>query len=80
MISKEDIKALQAMRLQALVNWCGSKSQLARNLGVSRQVVGGWVKRGRIAATYATMVERKTRGEFKREHLRPDVITWVEKV
>lgn len=77
--SKEDIKKQQKDELFKLLSWVGNQAQLARQLNVSRQVVAGWVKRGRIAAKYATEVERKTNGLFKRDDLRPDVFEWFEK-
>ena len=80
MQSKEDLKKLQREQLFKLLAWVGTQTQLARQLGVSRQVVAGWVKRGRIAAKYATEVERKTGGLFKREDLRPDVFEWFEEI
>ena len=80
MQSKEELEQQQKQQLFKLLAWVGSQTQLARQLGVSRQVVAGWVKRGRIAAKYATEVERKTDGLFKRADMRPDVFEWFEEV
>lgn len=78
MLSKSEIKAKQASELLRLIDYVGSQSALAAQLEVPRQVVGNWVKRGRISATAATIVERKTSGLFTRKSLRPDVATWSE--
>ena len=76
MKSIEVMKAQQERELNRLLKWVGSQAQLSKQLGVSRQVVHLWFKRGRISATMATEVERKTLGLFKRDELRPDVIEW----
>ena len=71
-----EIKLQQSSELNLLIEWVGSQAILARGLGVSKQVVQGWVKRGRISAHAAIRVEKETNGFFKKEGLRPDVIEW----
>ena len=71
-----EIKLQQSSELNLLIEWVGSQSRLADGLGVSKQVVQGWVKRGRISAQSAIRVEKETNGFFKKEGLRPDVIEW----
>ena len=76
MKSQADIEKQQKEQLTKLIEWVGSQRRLADELNVSKQVVGNWVARGRISATCATLVEKKTDGLFKRDSLRPDVINW----
>lgn len=80
MRSAQDLKVQQKRELKRLMDWCGSKARLAETLGVTRQTVYYWEKRGRISATMATEIERKTGGMFTRKQLRPDVITWGQDV
>ena len=80
MRSAKDLKTQQKRELKKLLDWFGSKARLAELLNVSRQTVYDWEKRGRISATMATEVERKTNGLFTRKQLRPDVINWSEEV
>lgn len=80
LLSEKQIKEKQARELMRLIDYCGSRKNLAAQLGVTIFVVNMWVKRGRISATMATVVERISDGKFKRKDLRPDVATWVEDV
>jgi DNA-binding transcriptional regulator YdaS (Cro superfamily) len=48
-----------------LVSWAGSKSQLARLVGVSRAAVSQWIRRGYIPAPNAVVIERYSLGKFK---------------
>ncbi len=80
MKTQEQIEEQQRSQLNKLLVWIGTRSRLAAELGVSRQVVYGWVDRGRISATAATQVHIKTDGLFRREDLRPDVKEWKEEV
>jgi len=63
-------------QLDAAIKWAGSRPILAKILGVSQQVVHGWVQRGRISATAAAKLEEITKGEFKKSEMRPDVKEW----
>jgi len=78
MKSAKHIEIQQRVELNRLIEWVGSKARLAEQLNVTRQAVQYWEKRGRIPATMAIEVERLTKGYFKKEELRPDVLTWVE--
>ena len=49
---------------------------LSGALGVSQQVVGNWVARGRISAVMAAKAEQVTEGVFTKEYMRPDVQVW----
>lgn len=80
LLSEKQIKEKQASELMRLIDYCGSRKNLAAQLGVTIFVVNMWVKRGRISATMATVVERISDGKFKRKDLRPDVATWAEDV
>lgn len=76
MLSGEQIKNQQKDQLAKLISWIGTRARLANELGESKQTVYAWVKRGRISANAAILVEKKTDGLFKKEDLRPDVIKW----
>tara|TARA_R110002096_G_scaffold162992_1_gene330308 strand:- start:78 stop:320 length:243 start_codon:yes stop_codon:yes gene_type:complete len=80
MKSAAQIKQQQASELIRLLAWVGSRRRLADECATTPQVIYGWIKRGRIAAKAATIVERKTNGMFKRADLRPDVSVWSEEV
>ena len=80
MKSELQIKQQQKEQLYKLTAWVGSQRRLADELGVSKQTVNNWIKRGRISAVCATLVEEKTTGLFKRDDLRPDVIVWSDKL
>lgn len=62
----------QREELEKLLEWAGSQTSLATFLGVSAQVVGGWVSRGRISRKGAAKIEALTNGQFKASELRPD--------
>ena len=70
------IRNEQSVHLMRLIEFAGSKARLARALGVTPQVVAGWVKRGRISATMAIVAERECNGVITKEQLRPDVHIW----
>ncbi len=76
MKSIKQIKKEQKDALTELIEFVGGQSKLADGLDVSKQVVHGWVKRGRISAQYALIVEEKTAGLFTKDKLRPDVKAW----
>ena len=78
MLSDAQVKKHNKAALLALLTWVGNKNRLAKQLGVSAQTVHGWVKRGRISATSAKIVEEKTAGLFTKEYLRCDVEDWTE--
>ncbi len=78
MKSDTQIKAEQALQLASLLDWVGSRRRLANECGVTSQAVYEWVKRGRISASDAIIVERKTEGLFTKEELRPDVTDWEQ--
>jgi DNA-binding transcriptional regulator YdaS (Cro superfamily) len=79
MLSFTEVTQRQKDNLHKLIAWTGSQSRLAKQLGVSRQTVNNWISRGRISATAAIEVDRKTDGLFKKEDLRPDVVQWLDK-
>ena len=76
MKSASQIKQQQAKELIAVIKYAGSQAKLARACGVSRQVVNEWVKVGRISEFGATTIDRVTSGYFRREEMRPDVVSW----
>jgi DNA-binding transcriptional regulator YdaS (Cro superfamily) len=79
MKSIQEINKQQQAELERLIEYAGSKARLAESLGVSRQIVYYWLKRGRISASCALEVERITNGAFTAAELRPDVMNWMEK-
>ena len=73
----EQMKAQQAQQLIKTIEWFGSQKMMAFHLKVSKQTVNNWAKRGRISATAAIKVEQITKGDIKKQDLRPDVIAWI---
>jgi len=73
------IQQQQKDQLNALVVWFGGQSQLAAQMGVTKQAAHNWVARGRISAKCAIKAETTTNGEFTKEQLRPDVLEWENK-
>jgi DNA-binding transcriptional regulator YdaS (Cro superfamily) len=71
-----DHEEMQYFWLHELLELAVTKYRLAKNLGVSQQVVQGWFLRGRISATAAIKAESVY--GIKKEDLRPDVINWGE--
>lgn len=68
------LAAQQEQALTDLVDYAGSKSHLARMLGVAPSTVGNWVERGRISMEGAHLVQNN---KYLREHfpvnrLRPE--------
>lgn len=55
-----------------------NKSLIARELGVSNQVVNNWFSRGRISATMAIKASEhpKVSGLILKEDFRPDIKEW----
>ena len=76
MIGIKELRESQKSEMFKLIVWVGSQSRLAKSLGVERQVVAGWVRRGRVSASAAIKIEQLTDGLFKKEALRPDVVCW----
>ena len=79
-ITAAKIKQAQALELMQLIKWVGSRARLASQCDVTPQAVHNWVKRGHISKKAATIIHRKSDGYFKREELRPDVVTWDEEL
>lgn len=50
--------------IQKLVEHFGSKSELARQLGIERQNIAYWIKEG-VPAIQAVKIEMMTNGKFK---------------
>lgn len=51
--------------IDAVVNYFGNQSAMARTLGVSRASVSYWIVTGHIPASRAIQIEKVTEGEFK---------------
>lgn len=57
------------------INCCITISRFSKSIGVSRQVVDGWLYTSKLAppAKYCKKIEEVTMGNITREHLRPDL-------
>lgn len=51
--------------IEDIVKWFGSKSNMARTLGVDRSAVTHWVNKGALPAYRAIQIESLTKGKFK---------------
>jgi len=77
MTIREQWVAQQKETLDKLINWAGGMSTLRSLLGLPTTAhIHGWVRRGRISATYAIKAEIITEGLITKEQLRPDVTRW----
>lgn len=72
MMIQEDLDKECRHALERVVDYVGSQQGLAYQLGVSRQVVNNWLRRGRVSLVYAIIIEKVSRGRFSRYDLRPD--------
>ena len=60
-----------------LVDWFGgNKAQLARTIGVSRNVISKWTGKRRIGRLGAMLVDAHPDIPFTKEQLRPDIKMW----
>jgi len=76
---KEQWKIEQKHALELLIMWAGDIPALGKLLKVdSTAIIHGWVKRGRISATYAIEAHKITGGKISKEKLRPDVKQWIK--
>lgn len=73
----EAMKRRSRESLNLAVEYFGSQKNLAAALGTSKQTVNNWIKRGRISASSAIDVEEVTKGDIKKQDLRPDVVEWI---
>jgi hypothetical protein len=54
----------------------GNKSQMARDLNVTRAAVHHWLRRGYIGKKIAIEITERTDLPFSKEKLRPDIKVW----
>lgn len=80
LLSADEIKQQQASELARVLKYVGGTGALAAQLNVPQKTAYAWVHRGRVSATVATEIERRSGGLFKRTELRPDVADWHEPV
>lgn len=59
--------------LRIAIDLFGSQALLAKEIGVSPQVISNWIKRGNIPAEYCPDIDRATNGRVRCEELRPDL-------
>lgn len=73
--NKEDLEALHKKKLEELVVFAGSPTHLSKMLGTPLSTVQGWISRGRISKTGATLVGSHStlNKEFSAISLRPDM-------
>lgn len=65
--------------LTRLIKCAGGVSSLANDVGVTRQNVYDWIKKGRISATGAAVaaeIKKYSDNGFTRESLCPDITEW----
>ena len=72
----EKIKQKQERELARLLEYFGTLTHLAHELGTSPQTCFNWLARKKISKAGAIKAQQVTNGKFKKEQLRPDVITW----
>jgi DNA-binding transcriptional regulator YdaS (Cro superfamily) len=75
----EQVAEVERHMLHSAIAWAGSQANLSRFLDVSPQTVLQWIERGRISATAAVKLEEVSKGMFKADEMRPDVVTWWHK-
>lgn len=51
--------------IEQIVEWFGSKSKMARSLGVDRSAVTHWVNKGSLPAYRAIQIEMMSNGKFR---------------
>lgn len=71
-----DIEPIGREALHRAINACTSLAEFSRQLGVSYQLVQGWLAPSRRFATpaeYCPAIERITSGAVRCEELRPDI-------
>lgn len=62
--------------IERAVSLIGSQQKLAEAIGLSQQGVSYLLKQApRVTAEVAVAIERATKGEIRREQLRPDIFT-----
>lgn len=73
--TRAELSSLTETRLDEVIDFAGSKSDLARMLSVNRPTITGWLRRRKISKRYAKRVEthKKLGCHFKAEYLRPDL-------
>ena len=76
MESQAEIKARNRAALWSLLLFMGTRKRLADTCSVTPQTVYYWIQRGRISATCAKIVDKKTGGRITKEQLRADVEDW----
>lgn len=78
MLIADLISNQQVSALKSAVDYFGSQQAMATALGVSRQQVNAWIKRGYISASKAIEVEKLTDGSIKKRELRPEIAKWID--
>lgn len=59
--------------LVKLLELAGTKSNLAKILGVYPQAVNAWFIRGQVSPKIAVQIEKAFDGKIKKHELRPDI-------
>jgi len=65
--------------LMELIEWFGGHQNTIGMMRITKQTLHNWIKRGAISKNSAVDAEYVTNGEFTKERLRPDVISWENK-
>lgn len=62
--------------LEKTLVYFGSKTMIAQEIGLSRQAVASWWRRGKVSKIGAKKLEEYDPKYFIKEELRPDVKEW----
>ncbi|NBQ17307.1 helix-turn-helix domain-containing protein [bacterium] len=58
--------------MKHLINFYGSQKELAKKLNVKQQTISYWLTKS-ISIKGAVKIEKLTKGEIKKQHIRPDI-------
>lgn len=75
-MGKKDLEVAKATTGKLVEHFRGQFVAIARRLGVQRQVVYGWNRRGFVSAPAACVIHNWGIPGVTRERLRPDVMDW----
>lgn len=78
-LKKEKFPEQKHPLVEAILEF-GSVNRFAKSLGISRQVVNGWLHISALAppVRHCKTIEELTGGKITRSHLRPDIFGGIE--
>jgi hypothetical protein len=77
MKKKIQLKNQCAIELHRLLDFFGTKAEMARKFGVSTNAISYWFSRGQIGRFSAMKLNKMKSVPFTKESLRPDIMNWV---